>query len=86
MMVNGTFPVSVAVLDSSMVRPQYTPHQRSFLVREYYRTYNVEAVLLRFRVEFPDSPSAERFVWPTQGEQTKPLSCYSLTIKDYKLV
>ena len=40
-------------LDSSMVRPQYTPQQRSFLVREYYRTNNVQAVLLRFREEFP---------------------------------
>ena len=54
MMANDKFPVSVDVLDSSMVRPQYTPQQRSFLVREYYRTNNVQAALLRFREEFPD--------------------------------
>ena len=37
-----------------MVRPQYTPEQRSFMVTEYHRTNSVGAVLRSFRQEFPN--------------------------------
>lgn len=36
-----------------MVRPQYTPQQRSFLVTEYHRCRRVPQVLQRFRERFP---------------------------------
>ena len=38
-----------------MPRPQFTPQQRAFLVREYYRSNrNVTRVLERFREQFPN--------------------------------
>ena len=36
-----------------MVRPQFTPRQRSFLVQEYLRSKSVSTALQRFRQEFP---------------------------------
>ena len=36
-----------------MDRPQFSPQQRSFLVREYHRTNSVAAVLERFREVYP---------------------------------
>ena len=38
-----------------MVRPQYTPQQRAFLVTEYHcNNRNVTRVLERFREQYPD--------------------------------
>jgi hypothetical protein len=38
-----------------MVRPQFTPQQRAFLVREYHRSNNnVQRVLERFREQYPN--------------------------------
>lgn len=39
---------------NNLVRPQFTPQQRSFIVTQYHRTQSVAAVLRRFCQEYPD--------------------------------
>ena len=38
-----------------MVRPQFTPQQRAFIVSEYHRNNNLNRVLQRFREEYPNT-------------------------------
>ena len=41
---------------STMVRPQFTPQQRAFIVSEYHRNNNnLNRVLQRFREEYPNT-------------------------------